>query len=153
MHLRRFVPLVLVFTLACSGAAKKAPIFVANSAVATADIIGQLNNAGRSLQQASVITPDVNLHFQQLLLTANDKLKPLPDILRAIDNLQKVGQPAASETERAIAILTAIGQDISVVVQGVPLSDATKALIDLIRTAQQTIDTVLVEVAKIRGRA
>lgn len=141
--------LVLSFSAAC---VHNPPILVGQSALAAADSIGKLSTAAKQLEQAAVLPPAAALNFQRALLAVNDKLLPLPDILRTIDRLQKAGSSSASETDRAIAILTVAGQDISVVVAGVPVSDATKALIDLIRAAEQTIQSVLVEVAKIRGR-
>lgn len=151
--MKYLVSLSLVLALssgACAG--KRIPILVGNSAVAVADVIGQLNVVGKQLTDASVIAPTVNLHFQQTLLAANNKMKPLPDILRTVDRLQKASQPTGSETAQAIAILTVVGQDISVVIAGVPVSDSTKVLIELIRSAQQTVQTVLIEVGKIQGR-
>jgi hypothetical protein len=144
---------VLALTPLLSGCAgHRAPILVAQSAVAMADIIGQVSTAGKNLTDAAVLTPAINLNLQKTLLGINDKMQPLPELLRTVDRLQQAGDPTQSETDRVIAILTVIGEDISVVVGGVPISDATKVLIDLVRAAQKTVSTVLVEVGKIKGR-
>lgn len=142
--------LCLAFT-ATSCANKRAPILVGQSAVAIASSIEQLTNAGKQLQEASVMPTAVALNYQRALLAVNDKLKPLPDILRTIDNLETAGSSSASEVDRAIAILTVVGQDISVVVAGVPVSEATTTLINLVRTAQKTVQDVLIQVAQIKG--
>ncbi len=147
------IVLVIALLSAAGCAGNKAPIVVGNSAVAVANSIGALNQAGKQLTDAAVIAPAVNLRLQQVLLAANDKLKPLPDILRTIDHLQTAGSSTASETDRAIAILQVVGQDISIAIAGVPVSDATAKLIELVRAAQQTVQTVLVQVAQIRGRS
>lgn len=142
--------LTLPLHVGCVG--NRVPIIVGNSAVAVADIIGQLSAAGKKLTDASVLPPASNLNLQQTLLSINNRMKPLPDLLRTVDRLQQAGDSTQSETDQAIAILTVIGQDISVVVAGVPVSDVTKVLIDLVRSAQQTVQMVLVEVGKIKGR-
>lgn len=142
--------LTLLTVPACAG--NRAPILVGNAAVAVADSIGQLSEAGRQLQEAGVLPVAVALGFQEKLLAANERLKPLPDILRTVDDLQKAGSSTTEPVDRAIAILTVVGQDISVVIGGVPASEATGRLIDLVRAAQQAVSGVLVEVAKIRGR-
>jgi hypothetical protein len=151
---RYFVVLSLALTLAvapaCAG--HRAPILVGQSALAAAQGIERLSDAGKQLEEAAVLPTAVALNFQKLLLSANDRLKPLPDILRTIDRLQQAGETTGSDVDKAIAILTVVGQDISVVIQGVPLSDATARLIELTRAAQQTVQTILVEVSKIRGR-
>lgn len=146
---------ILALTLALGGTAcagHKVPILVGQSALATAQSIERLSDAGRQLEQASILPTAVALGFQKQLLAVNDKLRPLPALLETVDRLQQAGSSTIAETDRAIAILTVIGQDISVVVGGVPVSDATRALIDLVRAAQQTIQTVTIEVAKIKGR-
>jgi len=148
-HLLLVLTLILPFN-ACAG--HKAPILVASSALATAQGIERLSAAGKQLTDAAVLPPAVALGFQQKLLSANEKLKPLPDLLRTIDRLQVAGESTASNTDRAIAILQVVGQDISVVVAGVPVSQATDALIDLVRAAQKTIQDILIEVSRIQGR-
>lgn len=155
MKIRAFtllVALALASATVTGCAGNKAPVLVAQSAVAMADVIGQVSAAGKTLTDASVLTPAINLGLQKTLLEINEKMKPLPDLLRTVDRLQTAGSASATETDRAIAILTVIGQDVSVVIGGVPVSDATKVLIDLVRAAQKTVSTVLVEVSKIRGR-
>lgn len=147
---RVFLTLLLVGSVACAG--HRAPLLVADASNATADTIQQLSTAGAQLVDAKVLPPNVALSFQGKLKAVNDQLRPLPDILRTIDRLQVAGDPTASETDRAIAILTVVGQDISVVVAGVPLSETTSKLIDLIRASQKTVQTTLIEVAKLKGR-
>ena len=148
---RLCLALVLAVSLSsCAG--NPAPILVANSAVAVADSVAAISNAGKQLQQAAVLSVPINTALQQQLLAINTRMQPLPDLLRTIDRLQQAGSMSVSEVEKAIAILQIVGQDISVTIGGVPMSDATKVLIDLVRAAQKTVQTVLIEVAKIRGR-
>lgn len=129
----------------------RAPILVGQSALAVSSSIERLSTAGRQLEQASIISAQQALGYQRALLAVNEQMKPLPELLRTVDRLQQAGDSTASETDRAIAILQVVGQDISVVVAGIPVSEATRNLIDLIRAAQKTVSDVLVEVAKIRG--
>lgn len=136
----------------CAGV-RRAPVLVAQSGLATANIIGELQTVTRKLTDAKVVTPQVAIVIQENLLRANDQLKPLPDILRTIDRLIAAGDSAAGPIDQAIAILTVVGQDLSVTIAGVPVGETAAPLIALIRQAQQTIQTTLIEIAKLRGGA
>jgi len=147
-----FLSSALVVTPACS-ATHQAPILVGQTALAVASSIERLSITGRQLQEAAILTPAAALGFQRALLAVNTQLQPLPDLLRTIDALQQAGASTTSQVDRAIAILSVAGQNISVVIAGVPLSETTEVLIGLVRTAQKTVTDVLIEVAKIKGRA
>lgn len=134
----------------CAG--HRAPILVGQAGLATAQSIEKLSDAGKQLQQAGVLPVAAALGFQERLLQVNEKLKELPNILRTIDRLQEAGNPTAGEVDRAVAVLTVVSQDVSVVIAGVPLSEATGQLITLVRAADKTISDILVGVAQIRGR-
>lgn len=151
MRLFRSVALILALAISAGACRHNAPLLVGQGALAVAQSIETLSNAGKQLQEAAVLPTAVALGFQERLLVVNDKLKPLPDILRTIDRLQEAGDPMNTEAERAIAILTVVSQDISVVIAGVPVSDASKQLIDLVRAADQTVSAVLTQVARVRG--
>lgn len=134
----------------CAG--KNAPILVAQSGIIVADSVGKISDAAKQLQQAQVLPAAAALGLQEALLQVNTKMAPLPALLRTIDNLQKAGSSTTVETDRAIALLTVVSQDISVVLAGVPVAGTAQQLITLVRAADKTVSDVLTEVAKIRGR-
>ena len=148
-----FLVLILAATLStgasCPGGAR-APILVAQSGVALTASIGQISEAASALTKANVLPAASALQLQERLLTLNTALKPLPDLLRTIDAAQKAGQSPAGDVERALAILQVVSPQISVLLAGVPIAASTQQIITLVRTAQQTITTVLLEVAKLR---
>lgn len=142
---------VLIVALTLSACAHHNPaIVVGQSGLAVAKSIGTLQDATKALT-GPVIPASVALSIQERLVAANDRLRPLPDILRTIDRLQQAGQSAGTEVDKAIAILTVAGQDISIVLAGVPLSTETRALIDAVTTAQKVVQSLLIEVARIKG--
>jgi len=149
--MKRFVvPLIIaaLFMPACAG--NRAPQLVGESGLAIAQSIGQLQTMVKQLTDAKVITTDVALRSQEVLLRANDRVKQLPPLLRTIDKLQQANASAATPVEQAIAILQIVGQDISVVIAGVPIGDATAKLIDLVRASQLVVQTTLEQVSRLR---
>lgn len=146
------IALVLAFGALDAGCAgNKAPILVGNSGLAVAQTIGQVQQAVRNLTETNVITAPQALQIQERLLKINDQLKPLPDILRTIDKLQMAGSSTQASVDQAIAILKVVGQGITVVVGGVPVSEITEPLIKFVLAAQDAVQTTLVEVAKLKG--
>lgn len=142
--------MLLPFSYACTAGGKRAPILVAQTGLGVAKTIGAISDAGKALQQASVLPAATALKLQENLLTINTALAPLPDALRAIDNAQKAGSSAGSDVERALAILQVVGGDLTTLLAGVPVNHLTDALIGLVRAAQTTVQTVLIEVARLK---
>lgn len=149
--------MIVAFVLApltlpgCASAGQKAPVLVGQSGVAVAQIIGQLSEAGAALQKAGTLPATAALHFQETLLSVNTKLRPVPDALRAIDAAQKAGTSTTGQVDAVLAVLQAVAPELATLLAGVPIDATTKAVIDLVRTAQGTVQTVLVEVARLRG--
>lgn len=146
-----FVFLPCLLLSGCASAGTRAPILVGQSGVAITQIIGQLSDAGAALQKAGTLPTAAALHFQEALLSVNTKLKPVPDALRAIDAAQKAGTATTGPVDQVLAILQAVAPELATLLAGVPIDATTKALIDLVRTAQTTVQTVLVEVARLKG--
>lgn len=148
--------IALVFapgSTACSSAGNKAPILVANVGLGVAQSIGQISAATKQLNEAAGLPTASALRIQEGLLAVNTKLTPLPGILRAIDAAQKAGGTApGNNVDAALAILEAVSGDVATLLAGVPVNDTTKALIELVRAAQKTTTTVLIEVAKLKAR-
>lgn len=144
---------VLLTQLAgCGLTTARAPVLVAQAGLGVAQGIGTISEATKQLNQAAGLPAATALHIQEGLLAINGKLAPLPTALRAIDAAQKAGSSApGSDVDKAVAILSAVSGDIATLLAGVPINDATKALIDLVRAAQAVTTTVLVEVAKLKG--
>jgi len=135
----------------CSSAGNKAPVLVGQAGLGVAQAIGQISQTTIKLQQASVLPAATALRMQEALLALNTALKPLPDILRTIDAAQQAGNVDASSVDKAVAILTAVSGDLAVLLAGVPVSETTTALIDLVRAGQTTIATVLVQIGQLKG--
>lgn len=142
-----------LFGAGCAGV-MRAPELVAQAGEATAISIGTLQTSIASLTKTStnpqgVIPADVALRAQTGLLTVNTSLKPLPDILRAIDLAQKTGNPDASLIQQALSILQAVSGDLSIVVAGIPVNDATKQILDAVVAGQRTVTTLLIQLGRL----
>lgn len=153
--IRRFLVSFLV-ALTFSGCAvttatHKPAVLVGQSGLAITQSIGAIQTSVKQLTDANVIPPNVALGIQTQLLAINTKLAPLPDLLRAIDALEAAGNSEGTSVEQALAILKVVGQDLSIVVSGVPAAAAASSMIDLVRAAQATIQTTMIEVAKLKG--
>lgn len=148
--------LVLMLTLTVGGCtastAKRVPILVAQTGLAVATSVGDISGAAKQLQQASVLPAATALRVQDGLLAINTRMAPLPTLLRTIDDAQKAGLAAPPDAiAQALAILTAIAPDLSTLLAGVPLTAGTDALIRLVHAAQETITTILVQVAQLKA--
>lgn len=149
--MKRFVvPLIIAAFFASACAGNRAPQLVGESGLAVAQSIGQVQATVKQLTDAKVLPPEVALRAQDILIIANDRVKQLPALLRTIDKLQQADASPATQVDQAIAILTIVGQDISVVVAGVPVGEATAKLIDLIRASQLVVSSTLAQVAKLK---
>lgn len=149
-------PLVLVLLATqlagCGLTAQKAPVLVAKAGLGVAQSIGAISDTVKQLNQAAGLPAAAALKIQEGLLTVNTKLAPLPGILRAIDAAQTAGTGPGTNVDKAIGILEAVSGDVATLLAGVPVNETTKALIDLVRAAQTTTTTVLVEIAKLKAR-
>lgn len=143
------VALLSTGSVGCSN--NRAPILVGQSGLAVAQSIGQISDAAAQLQKASILPAAAALSVQTALLNVNTQMKPLPDILRTIDNAQQAGEAAQGDVDKAIAILQVVGADLSTLLAGVPIDATTKVFIELVRQAQTTVQTVLVEVARLKA--
>jgi hypothetical protein len=113
--------------------------------------IARLSEAGAALQKAGTLPAATALHFQETLLTINNNLRPVPDALRAIDSARAAGTSATTQVDQVLAILQAVAPELSTLLAGVPIDATTKALIELVRSAQSAIQTTLVEIARLKG--
>ena len=137
-----------VITPACAG--HRAPVIVGQTGHTISASVDKVSAAVESLTAQKVIPPQTALTIQQNLQAVNARLKPLPGLLRTIEKIQATDTDATDVITQAIAILDIVGQDISITIAGVPISDTTKSLIELIRATTRLIQDTLVEVASIR---
>lgn len=154
-RIKRTAIVAAMLIAACATAtgcsARRAPTLVAEAGLAVARSIGQVSDATTALQKASVLSPAQALRVQETLLAANERLKPLPGILRAIDAAQQSGgRSAQADIDLALAILRAVGVDLTTALAGVPVGETTRALLALVEAAQASVSTVLVEVARLK---
>lgn len=145
------VSLAIAFTVLSASCGKRIPIVVGDAGLAVTQGISQIQTTTKQLTDSGVLPPAVALAIQQKLLALNDKVRPLPDILRKIDALEKAGTVDGPLIDQAISVLTVLGTDMTVVIQGVPVSATAKALLDAVMATQQTVETTLIEVAKLKG--
>jgi len=134
-----------------SCAENKAPVLVGQSGLAIAQGIGQLQTTTKQLTDAKALTPEQALKVQQALLDANEKVRPLPQLLRDIDAAQQASLPTATLIDRGLAILQVVGNDLTLSVAGVPVSDTVKQLLDLVRATQNTIATTTANLNTLKG--
>lgn len=135
-------------------ATHRAPVLVAQSADALVGSIGAISAAIDQIQQSSpmLLPPAVNLRIQGQLLAMNTRLKPVPDLLRAIDHAQQAGASVEEPVLKVLAILQSLTVDLAALLPGVPVGPATDSAVKLVQAAQQTVTTVLIEVARLRGQ-
>lgn len=150
--MRRLAALVVVLALSVGCAARSVPVLVAQSALGTAQAVGQLQVAAEQLHRAGSLSTAQALAVQQQLLRVNQKLDALVPLLKAIDRVQQAGAPVGvSEVDAILQAVIAVSQDLSLVVAGVPVAETTRSLLELVRAAQQAVATTLVEVARLRA--
>lgn len=150
--MRRLAAILVVLALGVGCAARSVPVLVAQSALGTAQAIGQVQVAAEQLHRAGALTTPQALAVQQQLLRVNAKLEALLPLLRAIDRGQQAGAPVGvSEVDAVLQAVVAISEELSLVVAGVPIADTTRQLLDLVRAAQQAVATTVVEIARLRA--
>lgn len=133
---RFLAPLALMALLSSGCALHRAPVLVGQGGLATAQSIHQLQTAVRDLAVSGVLPLNQAINAENALLQANDILRPLPTLLRAIDAAEKANQPDQALVEQALTLLNSVALQMNVVVAGVPISAATKQLLDLTKQVQ-----------------
>jgi hypothetical protein len=133
---RFLAPLALWAMLSTGCALHRAPVLVGQGGLAAAQTIHQLQDAVKGLADAHILTISQAISTENALLQANDILKPLPGLLRAIDAAEKANQPDQPLIDQALSILNSVSLQMSVVINGVPLSDATKQALALAKQIQ-----------------
>lgn len=148
----RLAVLVVLALLAQGCAARSAPVVVAQAALGAAQAVGQLQLAAEQLHRAGSLDTRTALAVQERLLRVNARLGEIVPVLRALDRVQQAGAPVTvAEVEVALSMVIAVSQELSLVVAGVPVSDATRQLLEAVRVAQQAVATTLVEIARLRA--
>jgi hypothetical protein len=133
-------------------AARSVPVLVAQSALGVAQAVGQLQLAAEQLHRAGALDTRAALGVQERLLKVNARVATLIPALKAIDRVQQAGAPvSATEVDAVLTAVIALSEELSLVVAGVPVADATRQLLELVRAAQQAVATTLVEVARLRA--
>lgn len=148
-RLRIIVAFIALFSFACAG--KTIPVIIGQVGLGVAQAIGQIQTTTKNLTDTGTLPPAVALTIQQKLLDMNDQMRPLPDLIRLLDQLQKAGKTDAVAADKAIAILQVLGSDLATLVVGVPVSETARSLLNAVVAAQQTVQTTMIEIAKMRG--
>lgn len=139
---------VLGSAVAFSACGGKPVILVAQAGQTLAGSIGQAQRATTSLMNAGVITPAQARAVHVTLLQANDKLKPLPDLLLAIDAATQAGQSDAGRIAAALQILQAVGVDLDSVVAGLPVGQTAGQVLQAVTEARKLIAQITAALAK-----
>lgn len=147
---RFLAPLALTALLVSGCALKRAPVLVGQTALGSAQSIHQLQTGTKQLADAHIITINQALVVENALLQANDSLRPVPALLRAIDAAEKANKPDQNEVTQALAFVTSVSAQLKVVVANIPVSDATKQILDLVAQTQQTYATLLANLNKLK---
>lgn len=138
-----------VTLIGCGG--KSAPVLVGESAIVTSRFIQEASNAVMSLVP-SPLSPQKALVVQDNLKVANDEIKKLIPVLRAIDAAQKAGDPAQAQVEQALVMAQSIATSLNLSVKGVPLADAAAKLLEVVNNARGAIATVQATLDALRAR-
>lgn len=133
---RFLAPLALCALLMTGCAGNRAPVLVGQGGLAAAQTIHELQSAVKQLADAHVLPVNQAITAESALLQANDILRPLPALLRAIDAAEKANQPDQPLIDQALSLLNSVSLQMKVVINGVPVSDATKQLLDLAKQIQ-----------------
>lgn len=145
------VLLVLVLPTMSACAAKSAPVLVAKASLGIAQTIGQIQTAAIDLHKAEVIDTRTAIRVQDRLLSINRQIEKVVPYLEAIERLQKSGvKPTRSELDSLITQVYLTLQELTLVGADMPLAEETRAFLALIRTAQQTMTTTMIELARVR---
>lgn len=146
------VPFLLALGLTVSACgAKTAPVVIGEAGLTTAQAIGQIQTGVIQLEQAKVLTPQIALATQERLLDINERLRPLPGILRAIKVAQSQNQSANPLIAQALSIAQAVSSQLNLMVGDIPVSAATKQVLSLIAAIQQSVTTTAAEIAQLRS--
>lgn len=147
---RFLAPLALSALLASGCALHRAPVLVGQVGLAGAQTIHQIQDGTKQLADAHVLPISTALVVENVLLQANDTLRPLPALLRAIDAAEKANQPDQPLIDQALSLVTSVTKQLNVVVNGIPVSDASKQVLDLATNLQSTYATLLANLQKLK---
>jgi len=127
------------------GAAKTGPEIVAIGGDQVVQSIGALQKAVTGLESAKVLTPELALKAQLILLNANARAGELPPILRAIDAGQSVD---GTQLDKALGIVQNVTASLAGLGIGWPDRPEVQKILELVRGTQQLISTVTVQIAQ-----
>lgn len=151
MNRIRLALALLVVSLSTVGCLHNPIKLVAQSGQTLAGTIGAAQRATTQLTEAGVLSPQQALNVQRALLRANDRLKPLPDILLAIDTATKAGQTDATRINAALAILQAVGVDLDTVVAGLPVGQTAAQVLKATTETRKLIAQITAALARQRA--
>lgn len=150
-----FGPLVLLVIAAQMSAwgcaAKSAPVVVAQASLGMAQSIEALQVAAIDLHKQGVITTEQALRVQTRLLSVNSQVEKIVPYLKAADRLTQGG--VAMPQGELDALLTQVYlalEELGSIYADVPASSEAKAFLALVRQAQTTMTTTMIEVARLR---
>jgi hypothetical protein len=150
---RARVALALVLSLTSAACTHKPLVLVAQAGQTLAGSIRQAQVATKQLTEGAVLTPRQALPVQRALVRANDRLKPLPDLLIAIDKATQQGQPDAARIAAALDILRAVGVDIDEVVAGLPVGQTAAQVLQAATEARKLIAQITDALARRKSAA
>jgi hypothetical protein len=139
----------LLFNGGC--AAKSAPVLVAQASLGMAQTIEQLQTGAIELQQAGVIDARTALKVQTRLLTVNGMVEKVVPYLKAADRMTQSGvQMTQAELDALITQVYLALAELGLVSADVGGTSETAQYITLVRAAQTTLTTTMIELARLR---
>lgn len=150
MQFKKIVAIVAL-TAFTAGCGKSAPILVGESATVASRFIQEASNAVMPLVPKPLSATQAD-DVQAKLQEANDNIKKLIPVLKAIDAAQKAGDPAQPQVEEAIRMAQHISTSLSLSVQGVPLAEAAARLLEIVNNARGAMAAVQATLNAIKDR-
>lgn len=136
------LPVALSLSLfGVSACGKSAPVLVGESAIVASRFIQTASDAVMPLVPQP-LSRDQALAVQDKLEQANNEIKKLIPVLRAIDAAQKAGDPAQANIEQALTMVQNIGTSLNLSVKGVPVAEAAAKLLEIVNNARGAMATI-----------
>lgn len=144
--------LLLALSLGLTGCAgKTAPVVVAQSALGIGQSVEALQVAAIDLHKTGTLTTPQAIAVQTRLLRVNAQLATIIPYLKAVDRLSQSGVVMTqAELDALIAQVYLALNELGLLSADVPGSEETKAFLSLVRTAQTTMTTTMIELARVR---
>ena len=150
IHQRKYIA-ALVFSALLVAQCGDKIIILGQVGAGLADSIGRMQVLTKQLVDAKVLPPKAAISIQEDLIKLNDALRPVPQILRDLDKMRETNAVDIKVVETAVQVLELVAKQLPEILKGIPVTEVTSKLITLINEARNTTNTILLELAKLKG--